>query len=98
MSRQGAGRSLLGALAFVLFRAIIMFFTSLQGAVLAVAGGVSMALNVESWQGSVRDHLLHDRHLWPLLVIIPTLAGFLYQALSLARKPAPAAPQKNAKS
>jgi hypothetical protein len=92
------GGLLMGALTFVLFRAIIMFFTSLQGAVLAVAGGVSLALNAESWRDTVRDHLLHDRHLWPLLVIVPTVAGFLYQALSMARKKSPAPPRKNANS
>ncbi len=91
------GFLLMGALAFVLFRAIILFFTSLQGAVLAVAGGLALALNVESWQGSVRNHLLRDKHLWPLLVIVPTLAGFIFQALSMARKKSPS-PQKNAKS
>ena len=89
------GFLLMGALAFVLFRAIVMFFTSLQGAVLAVAGGLSLALNVDAWRDSVREHLLHDRHLWPLLVIAPALVGFIFQALSMARKkPSPPAPQK----
>jgi hypothetical protein len=92
------GGLLAGALAFVLFRTIVMFFTSLQGAVLSVAGGLSLALNVDSWRDSLRNHLLKDQHLWPLLVIVPTVAGFLFQALSMARKKSPAAPQKKAKS
>ena len=92
------GGLLMGALTFVLFRAIIMFFTSLQGAVLAVAGGLALALNVESWQASIRDHLLHDRHLWPMLVIVPTIAGFIVQAISPAKKKSPAPSQKSDKS
>jgi hypothetical protein len=92
------GGLLLGALTFLTFRLIIMLFTSLQGAVLAVAGGLAMTLNVDSWQASIRDHLLHDRHLWPMLVIVPTIAGFIVQALSKAKKKSPAAPQKTAKS
>ena len=86
------GMLLVGAMAFVLFRTVIMLFTSLQVAVLAVAGGVALAMKYEPAHKEVRLHLLNDPHLLPLLVIVPTLVGFLYQALALARrKPAPAA-------
>lgn len=90
------GLLLLGVLAFVIFRAIIMLFTSLQGAALAVAGAICLLLHIEAWHDPVRAKLLHSHHLLPLLIIIPAAVGFIYQAFSLTRtkkKPAPA-PQK----
>jgi len=91
------GMVLLGALAFVLFRTVIMLFTSLQGAVLAVAGGVALALRYGPANKAVQDHLCNDPHLLPLLVIIPTAIGFFFQAWGMARAksaPPPAAPAK----
>ena len=93
-----AGLLLVGTLTLVLFRFVIMLFTSLQGAVLAMAGSAALVLHNDSWRDAARDHLLHDRHLLPLLVIGTTLVGFLFQAISLARKkPAPAAEGEAAK-
>lgn len=78
------GLLLLGSLAFVLFRLMIILFTSLQGGVMAAAGGIALALRYQP-DGQLQETLLKNPHALPLVVAVPALLGFLTQLISLAR-------------
>ncbi len=69
----------LGLLAFIIFRIIIIGFTSLQGALMAVAGSVALAARWEQVSDEVRDGILNQPWMLPVVVLLPALIGFVYQ-------------------
>lgn len=69
----------LGLLAFVIFRLVIMIFTSFQGSVLAVSGLLAMLMKLESLHRSLGDSLRTNPHLMPLMIVIPAVIGLVFQ-------------------
>ncbi len=65
--------------AFILFRLVVMFFTSIGGAAMLVCGCVTLLLHVEGWAPGVRNHLETNQMLLPVLVAIGAVAGFVLQ-------------------
>jgi len=68
----------LGLLAFVILKFVVMFVTSLQGAVMAVGGVLSLALKYmpdSDLEGPLRD----NSHLMALLIGVPAIIGLVFQ-------------------
>jgi hypothetical protein len=65
--------------AFILFRLVVMFFTSIGGAAMLVCGVITLLLHVEGWAPGVRDHLATNTMLLPVLVAIGAIGGFVLQ-------------------
>lgn len=80
------GLVVLGMLAFVVFRESIILLTSLQGAVLAVSGGLGALMTVASIRESLRPDLIANVHLLPILVLVPAVIGVAFQHAELAKK------------
>jgi len=84
----------LGLLAFVIFRIVIEVFTSVQGAVCAVAGILALLLKFDRTSESLKEALTGNLHLMPLLVIVVAVIGFALQHAGLGmkgkKKPEPA--------
>jgi hypothetical protein len=79
------GAVVLGVLGLLLLRAAAMIFTSLQGAVLLVSGGLALALDHEQTRQPVLD-FIHTRPVSLLLTVVGVaLAGLILQLLT-ARK------------
>lgn len=69
----------LGLLAFIVFRVIIIGFTSLQGSLMAVAGTVALAAKWDQVAQPIKDGILGEPWVLPVAVLIPALIGFVYQ-------------------
>lgn len=82
----------LGLASFLLFRQVIVMFTSISGAAMAVLGAIALLLHVPAWEGAVRNSLEVNELLVPLLVLVAALSGYVLQQTTLAgdSKPAPA--------
>ncbi len=80
------GLILLGLLAFLIFKTVVMVLTALEGASLTVAGVVSMCLRYERISEDVRSALTQHPNLLPLLIAVPTVIGFAMQYAASAKK------------
>src|SRR5262249_28807217 len=66
-------------LSFVIFRIVVVLFTSIGGATMVVLGAITLLLHVPGWENTVRDSLVSNKHLVPLLVTVAAVAGFVIQ-------------------
>lgn len=73
-------------LAFMIFRAVVVAATSIQGSLLIVSGALSLCLKLPALERALYRPLLDSPHLLALLIAIPALVGIVYQSLN----PAPA--------
>lgn len=64
---------------FLLFRLVIILFTSIGGAAMVVFGGITLLLQVEAWEPAVRSTLASNHLLIPLLVGLAAVTGFVLQ-------------------
>ncbi|MCH6551596.1 MAG: hypothetical protein IH804_06240 [Planctomycetes bacterium] len=64
---------------FLLFRLVIILFTSIGGAAMVVFGGITLLLQVEAWEPAVRSTLASNQLLIPLLVGLAAVTGFVLQ-------------------
>lgn len=67
----------LGLLAFVILKFVVMFVTSLQGAVMSVGGVLALLLKYmpDDLEGPLRD----NSHLMAILIGVPAIIGFVFQ-------------------
>ena len=67
----------LGLLAFVILKFVVMFVTSLQGAVMGVGGVLALLLKYmpDDLEGPLRD----NSHLMAILIGVPAIIGFVFQ-------------------
>lgn len=66
-------------LSFVVFRLVVVLFTSIGGAAMVVLGAITLLMNVPGWKANIRDSLISNQHLIPLLVTVAAVAGFVIQ-------------------
>lgn len=66
-------------LSFVVFRLVVVAFTSIGGGAMVVLGSITLLLHVPAWQDGVRQGLTNNHHLIPLLVTVAAVAGFVIQ-------------------
>ena len=63
----------------LLFRLVVVLFTSVGGSAMAVFGLIALAMQVDSWEPSVRESLSRTPLLIPLLVCLAAVGGFVLQ-------------------
>jgi hypothetical protein len=73
------GFIVIAMLSVIFFRLVIVLFTSVGGALLAVCGGITLLLHVPSWEPSVREGLASNEMLVPLLILLASVSGFVIQ-------------------
>lgn len=73
------GFILLAMSSLLLFRLVIVLFTSVGGAAMVVLGGITLLLHVPAWEGAVREVLTANHLLIPLLLCVAAVAGFVLQ-------------------
>lgn len=66
-------------LSFVIFRVVVVMFTSIGGAAMMVMGGITLLMQVPGWEPAIRDSLASNQRLIPLLVMTAAVAGFVIQ-------------------
>ena len=88
LAGAGMGFIALGMLAFIMYRLVIVLFTSIGGAAMVVLGGVTLLLHVPGWETAIRDSLASHQLLLPLLVSVAAVTGFVLQhsAIQNSRK------------
>lgn len=69
----------LALLSFVVFRLVVVLFTSIGGAAMVVLGAITCLMQVPGWQDTIRTNLTNNHHLIPLLVTVAAVAGFVIQ-------------------
>ncbi|MDY7107053.1 MAG: hypothetical protein SYC29_00295 [Planctomycetota bacterium] len=67
----------------ILFRLVVVLFTSVGGAAMAICGGIALMLQVPAWQGAVRESLTANEMLIPILLLLAAVSGFVLQEASL---------------
>jgi hypothetical protein len=83
------GFILLAMASLILFRLVIVLFTSVGGASMVIFGGITLLLQVPAWGPSIRTSLASNQLLIPLLVTVAAVGGFVLQESRL-RQSAPA--------
>lgn len=78
----------LGLLAFIIFRAVIITFTSFQGAMLVTSGALALGMTFQSIGPDLKNALMSNQHLLPILVLVPALIGAAFQHVGGGKKPA----------
>ncbi len=76
----------LGLLAFVVFRLVVMVFTSVQGSLMVVTGMLGLLMMAESLRKNLADSLKTKIHLLPLLIGVPAIIGFAFQISGVSAK------------
>jgi hypothetical protein len=68
-----------GMLSFILFRASVMMYTSLQGSFMIVFGLLGLLTKYPDFAPEVSRHMLGKPMLLTSLVLIPAMIGLIYQ-------------------
>lgn len=80
---QWAGASMgfiaMALLSFVVFRLVVVAFTSIGGGAMVVLGSITLLMHVPQWQDDIKHSLTSNQHLIPLLVTVAAVAGFVIQ-------------------
>lgn len=72
------GTITLGLLAFVIFKIVVIVFTSFQGSTMVIGSLLALLLGFEPARATVQG-FLNNVHVPPLLVTVPAVIGFAYQ-------------------
>lgn len=73
------GMVLMGMLSFILFRASLMMYTSLQGSVMLILGLLGLIFKYQDVAPSVRGNMLVHHLILPAAILVPALIGIIYQ-------------------
>lgn len=65
---------------FLLFRLVIVVFTSVGGAAMVIFGGITLLLQVDAWESAVRTSLADNQLIIPLLLAVAAVGGFVLQS------------------
>ena len=74
------GFILMAMASFLMFRMVVVLFTSIGGAAMAVFGAIVLLLQVDSWQPAVRSALTGNQMILPLLLAVAAVGGFVLQS------------------
>ena len=69
--------------AFLMYRLVIVLFTSIGGGAMAVMGILTLMLHVPSWEPAIRSSLSANNMLLPLLVTVTAVTGLVLQHSSI---------------
>ena len=73
------GFIILAMSSFILFKLVIVLFTSIGGAAMFVLGGLTLLLQVNGWEDAIRNSLIANERILPLLVAVGAVSGFVLQ-------------------
>ncbi len=73
----------LGMAAFIMYRLVIVLFTSIGGGAMAVLGILTLMLHVPTWEAAIRSSLQANNMLLPLLVTVTAVTGLVLQHSSI---------------
>lgn len=73
------GFILLALLSLILFRLVIVLFTSVGGAAMVLFGSITLLMHVPSWEPAVRASFTNNQLLLPLLLVVAAVGGFVVQ-------------------
>ncbi|UCD73794.1 MAG: hypothetical protein JSV91_08335 [Phycisphaerales bacterium] len=74
------GFILMAMASFLLFRIVIVVFTSVGGAAMLIFGGITLLMQVDSWEPAVREALATNQLILPLLLAVAAVGGFVLQS------------------
>ena len=80
------GLIIMGLLSFVVFRFVIIVFSTFQGSMMIVSGLLALLLKYERTESTVNYVLSYNSLLLPLLIITPALIGFIAQESQILKK------------
>jgi hypothetical protein len=73
------GLLLLGMLAFITFKVVIIAFTAIGGASLTVFGALGLLLNFDAWRSGLESELIANPLVVPVIVGSAAIFGMVYQ-------------------
>jgi len=76
-----------GLLSFVLFKASVMMYTSLQGSFMLVFGCLGLIFKYQEIAPQVLAHLNKQSFVLPAIVFVPAMVGWIYQHHNATAKP-----------
>ena len=68
-----------GMFSFILFRGSIIMYTSIQGALMVIVGLLGLAFKYQDFSPRIAQGVGGQPIMLPLLVLIPTILGLIYQ-------------------
>ena len=80
------GLIIMGLLSFVVFRFVIIVFTTFQGSLMIVSGLLSLLLKYDRTASTVNYVISYNKLLLPLIIITPALMGFVAQQTAAVKK------------
>jgi hypothetical protein len=80
------GLAFFGLLAFILFKASVMMYTSLQGSVMLIFGTLGLVYKYQSIAPQVTESMTVKPFLLPVAIVVPMVVGLIFQQSQL--KPA----------
>ncbi len=80
------GMILLGLLGLLVFRLVIMIFTSFQGSLMVVSGACAVLMRLNFLQPKLHSAISNNLHLLMLLIGVPALIGFALQYTAMSTK------------
>ncbi len=97
------GLVVVGMLAFMAFRAVVILLTSIGGSTMLVLGFMAALMQVESWRGGMSDAMTGNKLIVPIITASVAIVGAIYQfgggvsgLNAMASKADPAAKKKAA--
>lgn len=75
----------MGLATFLIFRIVVVMFTSIGGAAMAVLGAITLLMHVPAWKDSVQSNLAANQLLIPLLVSAAAIMGIVLQQANIRR-------------
>jgi MFS family permease len=76
----------LGLLAFIIFRVVIITFTSFQGAFMTVGAIIALSMQADALREKILNAFAGNPHLMMLVVLVPAMIGFLVQYTGTKKK------------
>ncbi|MBX3374802.1 MAG: hypothetical protein KF817_13305 [Phycisphaeraceae bacterium] len=73
------GFVVLAMASLILYRFVVVLFTSVGGSLMVVFGAITLLMHVPSWDGAVRETFTSTPMLVPLLVALAAVGGFVLQ-------------------
>jgi len=73
------GFVLVAMASLVMFRLVVVLFTSFGGAAMVVLGTITLLLSVPEWQDDIRQNLTENNMLIPILTLVAGAGGFVLQ-------------------
>ena len=83
---RGTALLALGLLAFVIFKLVVVVFTSVQGSLMVVSGICAILMKIEPLRSKLQTSMSSNIHLLALLIVVPAVIGFALQYTAVVKK------------